>query len=376
LMALLFGWIAIFEFGRSDRRLFLIPGLVFMTIVLVWIGRLVSGHHFAPRYLLAAYPAHLLFLGLGLLHGLPVLFRKLAHKDVSSLYLRVLLPALGLGFYLYPAWMAHRWVGGYKAMVAWADETLPAGTPILCDRYFTAWNEFPANGPRRVSFMSTQPNQLLSEYETDNWRASAEAYLLENPDAAFFEQKMHWDRLGPWTWPHRWFQRKKVFEDLIDIELRRMGLRYDSRSKKVRASAGDSVAIYYNTLEDLIERASADGDPLVLLYGDGWQYAKTADLADWRQMDHSAEITIWNAAETHVVASMDIDGVSVGGDKELIGPGGERTIFMNEQPMTWRLSNIRLAPGKNALRLTDPSGRKRVPQLLVQRIAYVVAESD
>ena len=96
--AFLLGLAAIFRFQKKEACYRLIPLFILANILLVWFGRYASGHHFSPRYLFAAFPAHLLVLGLGLYHA----GETLRLKPRPALALRWSLCIAAALLFLYP----------------------------------------------------------------------------------------------------------------------------------------------------------------------------------------------------------------------------------------------------------------------------------
>lgn len=109
--------------------------------------------------------------------------------------------------------------------------------------YFVAWNEFPANNPTSVVFMSTVPNQTVKEYEDNQWRARTIRFFQNNPDAAFYEQRFHSKKLGRWTWPHTFFAQKKQIYDDVHFYMKRVGPRYRNGGEIKRPQEPDGPTV-------------------------------------------------------------------------------------------------------------------------------------
>ncbi|MCA1809611.1 MAG: hypothetical protein LC725_09210, partial [Lentisphaerae bacterium] len=82
----------------------------------------------------------------------------------------------------------------FAAMSAWADGNLPADTPVLTDRYFTAYNEYRVHPPTQVQFVSAAPNQIPEQYLGMQFRERVMQFFQDNPAAAFYEEKHLWNR--------------------------------------------------------------------------------------------------------------------------------------------------------------------------------------
>ena len=251
-------------------------------------------------------------------------------------------------------------------MVQWADTHLPAGTPILCDRYFTAWNEFPANHPTNVVFMSTVPNQLTEQYTQNQWREKTIHFFRQHPDAAFFEQKMHWKTLGPWKWPRDNFARKITFTDEETLKLKALGISYH-REKNLSREPHERT-LYYNTREDQVEQRKQAGEKTFGIWGRHWKYVKTQDLRDWRMMQKETTLDLYNLTESPVSVNLTIKGTAVGGSKWLLAGADASPAFHPREIRTWTLSGLTLPPGMTELLLKDPLWEKQKIPLLVEAI--------
>ena len=354
---------------RRNALHFLMMCLLPVGFVFYMIGRYIGGRPFFPRYMNAMLPIYHMILVAGLTQWPELPFAKrLKPKMVRALF--ILLICASAGLQLYPAWLSTRQTGTpipYREVVKWADANLPAGTPILCDRYFTAWNEFKVNPPEKVVFMSTVPNEPLERYQQANWRGSAMNFFRNNPDAAFYEQQMYWTRIGRWEWPHQFFKRKQLFIDDVTIKLSDMGLAYRPVNPGVPRDQL-ARAIYYNTAEDLITRVRQEGRESLVVFGAGWGYLKTNDLRDWRVLKGEAVVDVYNLTAEKMEATLLVSGVAVGGDKRIDAGTGKEFVLKDQQLAQWTIGPVELQSGHNEVVLRDPEWGEKQAVLLVQRL--------
>jgi hypothetical protein len=300
----------------------------------------------------------------------------------DSIRIAIRRPALGEGILMgifmiliaalnsLPAMVSTRldWTPPWNMVSTWADAHLPPGTIVLCDRWFTPWNEFRMNPSTNVTYTFTVPSEPLKTYTDSRWRETAKEFFAVNPLAAFFEQKVYWERLGPWTWPQTEFANKQEFVDTAALRLDSMGLYY-------RAWAADfprewvPVTIYYNTEEDLVARARKDGERLLCLFGSGWEYTKTQDYRDWYVLKESATLTVYNLTATPVAAFLTVVGAATPGSVTVTAYSGANATFPPNQVQSQRLGPIQLAPGRNEIRLGNLTRTQPPAALLVQRIS-------
>lgn len=269
----------------------------------------------------------------------------------------------------WPAWLSSQqdFAPPFHAVSTWADTHLPAGSVVLCDRWFTPWNEFRINPSTNVTYTFTVPSEPLQTYTDSRWRETAKEFFANNPLAAFFEQKVFWTRLGPWTWPHTFFARKEVFEDVAAARLDAMGLYYRSRPLDYPRD-WIPLTLYYNTEEDLVARARQVGQPLLCLFGPGWQYTKTQDYRDWYALRESATAVVHNLTDAPAQVFLDIAAVATPGAITLTAYAGTNAVFPANQLQTRRLGPIEIAPGRQEIRLANLTQKRPETVLLVKQV--------
>lgn len=279
--------------------------------------------------------------------------------------------ALIAGLYSWPAWLASHVVGfiPYRMVSEWADTHLPPGTVVLCDRWFTPWNEFRMNPSTNVIYTFTVPSEPIQVYGSSRWRETAKEFLAINPLAAYFEQKLYWTRIGPWTWPHGQFARKQEFADQVALRLDAMGLFY-------RAWAPDlprewvPLTIFYNTEADLVDRARKSGARVLCLFGAGWEYLKTQDYRDWYLLRANASVTLHNLTAETLNANLDVTALAIQQTARIALAGGPAAEFPPGQIQSRRLGPVPLAPGRHEIRIANLGpGTPEAPGLLVQRLS-------
>jgi len=366
LIALGGGWAL---FANPQKRLLQVSaGVMLLSFLLCSYASTRTGFPMTSRYATTTSVFFLFFLSSGILfladrlctalHNQPPALKKTA---------AVILPAIALVLLLRPAWLCTRTTGEpdpYSQIAEWGDEYLPMGTPILCDRYFTPWNEFSVNAPENVKFMSTVPNEPLERYQTGNWQGSAMEFFSNNPDAVFYEQRMYWRKIGPWKWPHTFFAHKKTFVDEAKLELAQLGLAFritgheDPRERL-------TTTLYYNTRDDLLKKAAQQGVQILALYGTGWEYMKTRDFRDWRGMRSEATIDVINLSEEPSTIDLNLIGAVAGKSKRIQIEQTTKHLFGGKEA-TWKFP-LHLNAGETKTVKLRSLGEKQTP-LLLKRI--------
>jgi hypothetical protein len=313
----------------------------------------------AARYYSSLFPIMTMLVALGLVRGGDIVISRIKWRQTwSSTVPAGIGASLILLFTVKPALLAARIEGlpPYKAVSAWADAHLSAGTVVLCDRWFTPWNEFRMNPATNVTYTFTVPNEPVQVYEKNRWRESAEAFFARNPEAAFFESKEYWTRLGSWSWPSTNFMHKIEFVDEAGAQLDSMGLAYRAPPPEAPPE-WLPVTLYFNTREDVIQRAKVSGSETICLYNKGWGYAKPGwqqgNFEDYRIMTQSASIDLYNLKEVPLTGSLEISAATAERPKT-ISVNGLTTVFSSGRIRTWIIP-VALLPGQNAVPFTSPS---------------------
>lgn len=324
-----------------------------------------------PRHYACVFPVFIILAALALeWMGVCVaaVFRAASAKEAVPVVVGVV---VCLGVNGYPAWLSTQLTGQppYMTVVRWADQHLPKDTVVLCDRWFTPWNEFRINAADNLFFTYTIPNEPVQAYVQNKWRETAMQFFEINPLAAFFEGKEYWVRLGPWTWPEQTFARKMEFVDQAGLTLERMGLNYRPAPQDF-PQEWLPVTVYYNTEDDVVEQRRARGDVLLPLFGPGWKYTKTNDYRDWYVLNDAAAISVYNLTDHPVNARLRLIGTALDAPKTIVldGVGKQRLTFQANQMQQIITSPVLLQPGKNEWMATDISKQGRKAPLLIHRI--------
>ena len=321
----------------------------------------------SPRHYSSIYPMLLVVITLGVMqigHWVGTALRRERMEPVLQIGLGLL---LALGMNGRAAWWSTKLVGQppYHEIAQWMDAHLPAGTVVLCDRWFTPWNEFRINAPEKVYCTFTVPNEPVQVFQQVNWRETAKQFFAINPRAAFYEGKEYWDQLGPWTWPAEHFAHKQVFWDEAASELDALGLNYRPVSHDY-PEEWKGVTVYYNLEEDIVAQAKAAGRRLLPLFGAEWTYTKTQDHRDWYVMGKQAEVDVYNLTDAPLEVDVELIGTPVNSAKRLTMDGKTAVNLQPNQLQRIRMGRRVFEPGKNRLVLLDlDSGNA---PLLVQQI--------
>lgn len=322
------------------------------------------------RHYSSLFPILAIGVSLGLVRWADLAVAKWKAAPRLAILPPALLPVLLIALLGWPAWLSSQqdFSPPFRAISDWADSRLPPGSVVLCDRWFTPWNEFRINPATNVTYTFTIPSEPLQTYTDNRWRDTAKQFFAVNPLAAFFEQKVYWSRLGPWTWPQEYFARKEVFEDKAAARLDAMGLYYRARPMDFPRD-WIPLAIYYNTEEDLVDRARKAGDRLLCLFGPGWEYTKTQDYRDWYVLQEESTVVVHNLTAEPISASVEVTGTAIQGSVTVMAQAGATGVFQPNQIQSVRLGPLQLQPGRNEIRLRNLKKPGAPAALLAQRIA-------
>lgn len=349
---------AVYAIVRNrERQWWWIFYFMVMQIAVFGVTRSVMVATYESRYMSGIFPFFLACLAFGLLYFPRAAADALRRPGAANVASGVLCGA-ALVFAAYPAYLQTQLTGKptpYFDIVRWCDSNLPRNTPVLVDRWFEPWNEFKSHPSTNVVFTFTIPNEPVDVFVKNRWRETAKDFFARNPDAAYLEiAKEYWDApgVGPWEWPRQYFSRHVAITNEAGLELRELGLAnrgdfYAANSNRV------VVGIFYNTREDILSKARADGQTVVGLYGDGWNYTKTQDFRDWRVFEGSASLDVYNLTSAPVMAEVVLRAVAISGSKKIkVSNGSENTFTMN-QLVKWNIGRLTLVPGLNKLVLAD-----------------------
>ncbi len=334
--------------------------LVAVQVLLFLITRSAAGASFEPRYLSGVLP----FLGLLVIEGYR---RGPWAKAVPQV--GYLLAMLALAYFLPPSLAVGRLTGKpapYREMVNWCDANLPVSAPVLVDRWFEPWNELAAHRGTNAQFVFIQPNEPLEQFLRGRWRGNAERFFERFPEAAYLEvAKTYWHvpGVGPWEMPRQYFAQRHVFTNEAGLLLRRWGLA--SRGDFYAANSNRVVVeLFYNTREDVVERQQRAGTRLYVYPGAGWKHeqsgpmpmfsVKTQDFRNWRRMEETVFVELFNLTTQDLRAVFSVRGVAVGGGKTVQVSPSEKHTFEPGRMSEWRVGPMDLRPGLSVLRLDDP----------------------
>ena len=315
-----------------------------------------TGAPWNTRYVFALFVVFHLTIAVGLWEwvegGLPVIGR--AGRGLR--FVPPLVVAVGVLLWLRPAvWSAQ--LGGrptqYSAIRSWTDSNLPAGSPVLVDRWFEPWNELALYHSTNVSFTFTVPNEPLDVYIRVDWRKTAREFFAKNLDASYLEiSRSYWTepQVGPWEWPREFFHRRVAFSNEPASGLMAVGQFYRG------GTSYRATELFYNTREDVLEAARKAGTPTLFIYGKGWTYTKLwrqipGDYRDWRVLTERATLDLYNLTSERRTVAMQVRAVAVGATTRVKASTGAETVLPMGQITGWKIPDVVLQPGLTTVEL-------------------------
>ena len=260
----------------------------------------------------------------------------------------------------------------YTRINRWLDANLPRGAPVIVDRWFEPSHEMRFHSPTNVFVTFTIPNEPLTSFLENNWRGTVQQFAQRYPDAAYVElikSYFYVPTVGSWDWPRRYFARQAAVtnEPALKLRERQLGMTEDFYADNTNRIV---VEIFYNTVEDLVAKARADGRRLLLWYGPGWAYTKTRDFRDWRILEAVATLDLYNLTDAPLDAQLVLRGVAYNGTKRIMTSTGTVENFPPNREYEWKLSFPALPPGRTTLRLADNLWNTAHVPLLVSDMAF------
>ncbi|MDE0838075.1 MAG: hypothetical protein OSB41_03385, partial [Kiritimatiellae bacterium] len=344
------------RFHRSAKQ-WVIPAMVLFGFIITAVFAHIKENPLQPRFVIMLLPAYVLLLVTGLRAPLRLFDRFRVPSWVPG-SVSAGLTVVACMLYVQPImWVLDSKGPPFKSVAHFADAHLTPGAPVLCDRYFTAWNEFRWNASTNVAFMSTVPNEPPDYYPKSQFRERSEQYFAQNLDAAFFESRMFWDRFGAWTWPHAHFAHKREFVDEAGWRLRDIGLSYRGGGSLGVSLEKLTTRLYYNTTEDFERIAKQRKTNVLAVFGSGWSYFKAQKHLDLRLMREAANIDLYYFGTDPTTVQVLVKGVASGGDIRLTVNNRLATL-PNGKFLELPIGGIKVLPGKNvvSLKLAKPNG--------------------
>lgn len=344
---------------------------IMLCMVIMVVGKgMASSNYFAP-----VWPVAMILFAAGLL-GVAWLFRSY-HRVVVTVSVVVVVAYLAV-----PAVAVIKLEGKptpYHKLIKWADRELPHGTIALVDRWYEPWNELQMYRSTNVTFTFTVPDEPLGTFLDNNWRKTVQDFCRQFPEAAFIEMtKNHWATIGAWDWPRKHFTRHAQIRNESGLTLRKYGLAtregfYASNTNRL------IIDVFYNTRDDLIERAKAQGDVVMLFYDQGWQYVKPwqqlQSYRDWRMPAPDASFSVYNLNNALMHGDLQIRAVAMNGNVDLmVQQAGEEREFPAGRFQQVDMGNVQLLPGQNRFTLRHSRTDNRNAILLVEMIEITDVE--
>ena len=363
MLVLLGGLVAIYRSWRYQPAFLAMLILFFVVLVLNLLALERSVWFFGTTRIVVLAPFFLLLLSIGLLYPYDALQR---HR---FRLLGVVLPIGALLLWVEPVRLVPMMTGKprpFQAISDWADAHLPAGTPIVTDRFFTAYNEFRVHAPAHVIFLSIVPNQIPEQYNGNQFRARTLDFFNRHADAAWLEEQHQWKHpeIGPWTAVRDRFAQSHTVWDAAGYRLAQLGLSYRGDPSRAPELTDYGATIWYNTTADLLERTRQAGGDAMVLFTAGWNTVSTGDGRQWRLMESAAEITCWNLSGQEQPFFIEIVGVAAGSSKRVTVSGGGTFSFPRDQIATWQIGPVMLPVGQTSLQLFDAMQNRPVPLLV------------
>jgi hypothetical protein len=361
-LALLFIFIALavfalFSVSEQTRRYRSLAWIcvLHIAVLMLYVGT-VGGGVAKIAYFSAIWPHFILLMGVGAYMGIQALKAKSLRAGLVALLAGgyaalTVLPDLAI------VHLEGKPTPFYK-INDWVLRNLPAGTPVLTDRWFEPWNELAVHNPGGINYTFTVPDEPVETYKQLNWPATVVQFFEKYPDAAFLELgRDRYPELGPWTFPQHYFARVASVTNDAAMVLRRMKVLPQDDFSAANTNRV-VVRIFYNTTDDLVAAARRNGRDILRLYGEGWGYAKPGwqqgRFEDYRILSQSASIDLYNLKDAPLGGSLEISAATAEKPKT-VAVNGVTTVFASGRIKTWTVALI-LQSGRNVIPVTSPSG--------------------
>lgn len=253
-----------------------------------------------------------------------------------------------------PAWKVTRLEGkttAYRQLRAWLDSNLSPGDVAIVDRWWEPWNEMLIYAPSNVFVNFTVPDEPYEQYVGLNWRKVTQELFEQNGAQAFIRlSRNHEERMGLWTWPEKHFRHRAVVTNEAGVWLRETG--FAPMEEFYLATNRIATEIFYDTHEDIAERAKGRGDAAVWFFGKGWRLFKPwqqGDFADYRVLEGEGALEIHNLRDAPVKLTGEVVAAAMGGEQR-VRIGESAPLAFPDGRLERRTFALDLAPGVQVLR--------------------------
>ncbi len=366
--------VALFQHSENSRRFRSLAWISVLHIGVVMLYIVIIGGGVAKiSYFSAIWPMFILFLGIGASLGIQTLSVK---WRVLQFLLWPLLAGGYIALTIVPDWAIVHLEGKarpYWKISQWMDTRLPAGTPVLVDRWYHPWNELAVHPSTNVFYTFTVPDDPIDSFRRFNWRATAEQFFTKYPSAAFLEvsRGKYKEDFGLWKFPEHYFAQRVSITNRAAMTLRRFKV-FPTTSYAKANTNGVVTRIFYNTPEDLAAAARREGRRVLRLYGEGWGYAKPGwqrgDFSDYRILTRTASMELYNLTEASVPGTLEISAATAQKPK-MVSVNGKSTVFAAGRIKSWKVP-LALKTGRNTIPFTSPSS----DPLFVRDIRWTFAQ--
>ena len=346
-------------FGRNEKaaeyRSLAWICVLHLAVVMLYVV-IIGGGVAKISYFSAVWPHVILLLGIGAALGVQQIPGRVARAVILFI-----LSAGYIGLTAVPDWAIIRLEGKpapYYKLNQWILENLPAGTPVLTDRWYEPWNELMIHNSGGINYTFTVPDEPVELYRQFNWRQTAEQFFEKYPDAAFVEvDRDQYEReLGEWTFPKEHFAQTASITNDYAMVLRRWKV-FPELSFAAADTNRTVLIIHYNTPDDLIAAARSSGKSFLRLYGEDWGFAKPGwpqgQFEDFRLLFQSAELNIYNLTDAPVSGTLTVTAAT-SAQVKAVTAGEKSTVFSSGRLKEWAVP-VTVNPGKNTIKFSSPT---------------------
>ena len=257
------------------------------------------------------------------------------------------------GLLVLPAWQVTRLDGNptaYRQIRAWLDSHLSPGDVVIVDRWLEPWNEMGFYAPSNVTVSFTVPDEPYENYVGGNWRKTTKNLFEQNGAQAFIRLTRNYEaRMGLWTWPETWFRRRAAVTNQAGLWLRDTGFApmesYYSETNRV------VTEIFYDTHEDIADRARSAGREVVWFFGAGWKLFKPwqqGDYSDYRVLTGEAAMAVHNLRGEPIRVRVEVVAAATGGNQK-VPIGTLPPLTFPAEKLGSQIFELGLPPGIHAL---------------------------